>query len=104
QIKRLITLIERLLDVSRIQAGRLELNRAPVDLRELVTEIVTDLGHQLAQSRSTLTVRAERPLIGWWDPLRLEQVVTNLLTNAIKFGEHAPIEIAITAEDGVAWL
>ncbi|XYI04125.1 ATP-binding protein [Sorangium sp. So ce1128] len=100
QIKRLATLIDMLLDVSRIQAGKLELNRAPVDLRELVAEIVT----QLAQPGSTLTVRAEQPVTGWWDRYRLEQVVTNLLTNAIKFGECAPIEITITAEGEVARL
>ncbi|AUX36802.1 MULTISPECIES: ATP-binding protein [Sorangium] len=104
QIKRLATLIDMLLDVSRIQAGRLELNRAPVNLRELVTEIVVHLGDQLVQSGSTLAMRAEQPIIGWWDPYRLEQVVTNLLTNAIKFGEHSPIEIAITGEDRVARL
>ena len=104
QIKRLATLIDMLLDVSRIQAGRLELNRASVDLRELVAEIVAHLGDQLAQSGSTLAMRAEQPVIGWWDPYRLEQVVTNLLTNAIKFGERSPIEITITGEDGVARL
>jgi PAS domain S-box-containing protein len=104
QIKRLATLIDMLLDVSRIQAGRLELNRASVDLRELVAEIVAHLGDQLAQAGNTLAMRAEQPVIGWWDPYRLEQVVTNLLTNAIKFGERSPIEITITAEDRVARL
>ncbi|WP_437964106.1 ATP-binding protein [Sorangium sp. So ce260] len=104
QIKRLASFVDMLLDVSRIQAGRLELNRAPVDLRELVAEIVTHLGNQLEQSGSTLAVRAEQPVTGWWDRYRLEQVVTNLLTNAIKFGERAPIEITITAEGEVARL
>lgn len=104
QIKRLDNLVDMLLDVSRIQAERLELNRASVDLRALVDEVVTHLGVQLAQSGSMLAMRAEQPVIGLWDPHRLEQVVTNLLTNAIKFGEHAPIEIAITAEDRVARL
>ncbi|WP_438039693.1 ATP-binding protein [Sorangium sp. So ce128] len=104
QIKRLSNLVDMLLDVSRIQAGRLELDRAPVDLRELVAEIVAQLGDQLAQSGSALAVRAEQPITGWWDRYRLEQVVTNLLTNAIKFGERAPIEITITAEGGVARL
>ncbi|WP_437588366.1 ATP-binding protein [Sorangium sp. So ce1000] len=104
QIKRLAHLIDMLLDVSRIQAGRIELNRAPVDLRALVAEIVTHLGDQLAQSGSTLAVRAEQPVTGWWDRYLLEQVVTNLLTNAIKFGERAPIEITITAEGGGARL
>ncbi|MDC0684380.1 ATP-binding protein [Sorangium atrum] len=104
QIKRLSNLVDMLLDVSRIQAGRLELDRAPVDLRELVAEIAAQLGDQLAQSGSTLAVRAEQPITGWWDRYRLEQVVTNLLTNAIKFGEREPIEITITAEEGVARL
>ncbi|WP_437277242.1 ATP-binding protein [Sorangium sp. So ce375] len=104
QIKRLTNLVDMLLDVSRIQAGRLELHRASVDLRELVTEIVAHLGDQLAQSGSTLAVSAEQPITGWWDPYRLEQVVTNLLTNAIKFGERSPIEITITGEDRVARL
>ncbi|WP_437758864.1 ATP-binding protein [Sorangium sp. So ce1389] len=104
QTKRLATLIDTLLDASRIQAGRLELNRASVDLRELVAEIAAHLGDQLAQSGSTLAVRAEQPVIGWWDPYQLEQVVTNLLTNAIKFGEGSPIEITITGGDGVARL
>ncbi|XXX35071.1 ATP-binding protein [Sorangium sp. So ce117] len=104
QIKRLSNLVDMLLDVSRIQAGRLDLDRAPVDLRELVAEIVAQLGDQLAQSGSTLAVRAEQPITGWWDRYRLEQVVTNLLINAIKFGERAPIEITITAEDRVARL
>ncbi|XXX80615.1 ATP-binding protein [Sorangium sp. So ce134] len=104
QIKRLANLVGMLLDVSRIQAERLELNRAPVDLRELVAEVVTHLGDQLAQSGSALAVRAEQPITGWWDQYRLEQVVINLMTNAIKFGEGAPIEIAITADGGVARL
>ncbi|XYH93492.1 ATP-binding protein [Sorangium sp. So ce1128] len=104
QIKRLANLVDMLLDVSQIQAGTLELNRAPVALRELVAEVVTHFGDQLAQSGSTLAMRAEQPVTGWWDRYRLEQVVTNLLTNAIKFGERAPIEIRVTAEGGVARL
>ncbi|WP_437795556.1 ATP-binding protein [Sorangium sp. So ce693] len=104
QIKRLANLVDMLFDVSRIQAERLELNRAAVDLREVVAEVVTHLGDQLAQSGSTLAVRAEQPVTGWWDRYRMEQVVINLLTNAIKFGEGAPIEITITAEGGVARL
>jgi PAS domain S-box-containing protein len=104
QIKRLGDLVDMLLDVSRIQAGRLELNRAPVDLCELVDAVVTHLGDLIARSGSALVVRAEQPVIGGWDPHRLEQVVTNLLTNAIKFGEQQPIEVTITAEHGGARL
>ncbi|PCC71255.1 PAS domain S-box-containing protein [Nannocystis exedens] len=104
QVQRLADLVDMLLDVSRIQAGQLDLNRAPVDLRELVTQAVTQFDDQFARSGSTLALRADKPVIGQWDPYRLEQVVTNLVANAIKFGEHAPIEIAVTAEAGVARL
>ncbi|MDI1484183.1 AAA family ATPase [Polyangium sp. y55x31] len=104
QIKRLDNLVDMLLDVSRIQAGRLELNTSLVDLRDLVADVVANLGDQIARSGSTLTVRAEAPVIGRWDPHRLEQVVTNLLTNAIKFGEDRPIEITIDAEAELARL
>ncbi|MDI1446670.1 AAA family ATPase [Polyangium sp. 6x1] len=104
QVKRLADLVDMLLDVSRIQAGRLELHTTPVELRVLVDEVVVHLGDLIARSGSTLAVRAEQPVVGRWDPHRLEQVVTNLLTNAIKFGERQPIDIAITQEDGVARL
>ncbi|WP_437952412.1 AAA family ATPase [Sorangium sp. So ce296] len=104
QVKRLTNFVDMLLDVSRIQAGRLELYIAPVELRALVDEVVALLGHQIAQSGSAVAVRAEQPVIGRWDPHRLEEVVTNLLTNAIKFGERQPIDIAITREDRVARL
>ncbi len=67
QIKRLAALVDMLLDVSRIQAGRLELDPAPVDLRALVAEVVAHLGDQLAQSGCALAVRAEQPVIGRWD-------------------------------------
>jgi signal transduction histidine kinase len=107
QIKRLAGLVEMLLDVSRIQAGRLELNPMIVDLRALVEEVVTHLGDQIAQSGSTLTMRpaqAAQPVVGQWDPYRLEQVVTNLLTNALKFGCDNPIEISIDIESQLARL
>ncbi|MDC3962363.1 AAA family ATPase [Polyangium jinanense] len=104
QIKRLASLVDALLDVTRIQAGRLELNPTLVDLRALVQEVAAHLGDQIAQSGSTLTVRADQPVVGPWDPYRLEQVVTNLLTNAIKFGKEKPIEITIGIDGQLARL
>ncbi|MGK4006822.1 AAA family ATPase [Sorangium sp. So ce1036] len=98
QIKRLTTFVDMLLDVSRIQAGRLELDRTEIDLRAVVGEVAAYLGDQLAQAGCALSVRAPEPVVGLWDAHRLEQVVTNLLTNAIKFGGGKPIEVVITRE------
>lgn len=104
QIWRLADLIEQLLDVSRIQAGRLDLQRSDVDLRRIVRDVATQLADQLRLAGTALNVQAEQPVIGHWDSDRLEHVVTNLLTNAIKFGHGRPIEVAIASDGRTARL
>ncbi len=97
QIGRMGNLVGLLLDVSRIQAGRLELDLQPVDLGQVVQETVVQLTEDLRRSGSKLTVEAPAPVVGYWDGSRVEQVVINLLTNAIKFGEGNPIEVTVEA-------
>jgi PAS domain S-box-containing protein len=97
QVVRLSRLIDSLLDVSRIGAGRLELDWEDVDLARVVHEVVGRFEPQAAHVRSPLIVQAPRPLIGRWDPLRLEQVVTNLLSNALKYGAGKPVELVVTS-------
>ncbi|KYF58706.1 hypothetical protein BE08_46050 [Sorangium cellulosum] len=104
QIGRLTALIDQLLDVSRIQAGRLELQLSEVDLCAVVRDAAAQLADQLALAGVELVVRAEAPVVGRWDGDRLEQVVTNLLTNAVKFGGGKPIEVAIASDGRVARL
>ncbi|HET9552626.1 MAG TPA: ATP-binding protein [Anaeromyxobacteraceae bacterium] len=101
--QRLEKLVEALLDVSRIHMGRLELDVEEVDLGAVVAEAVSELGDELAQSGSTVSVVGE-PTLGWWDRLRLGQVVTNLLSNAVKYGAGKPIEIRYGLREGRAWL
>ncbi len=98
QAARLETLVAALLDVSRIQAGRLDLSFEEVDLGALVQETVAQFEEHFAQSGCPVTVRSAGPLKGQWDRLRLGQVVTNLLSNAVKYGEGKPIEIAVQGE------
>ncbi|MFY0567596.1 ATP-binding protein [Archangium lansingense] len=95
QADRLRTLIEQLLDASCIGSGRFELMREEFDLCQLVQDVVDDLRDQLSRSGSQLEVRTGCPAMGRWDRLRLEQVVTNLLANAIKFGEGKPLEVRV---------
>ncbi len=104
QGRRLIRLIGDLLDVSRIETGRLVLDLADVELGALVRDVVERLEPDLARSRCSLSVRASAPVTGRWDRSRLDQVVTNLLSNAMKFGSEKPIEISIGAEGGIARL
>ncbi len=106
QVDRLARLISEMLDVSRIDAGRLELVIEDVDLGELVREVVGRFGGELERAATELSVALEPAVVGPWDRLRLDQVVTNLLHNAIKYGKGAPIHIALglDAETGAARL
>jgi predicted ATPase/signal transduction histidine kinase len=102
QASRLTRLINDLLDVSRIEAGRLSIERADVELGVLVREVVTRFEGDLARARCPVSIDEVSPVVGQWDRSRLDRVVTNLLSNAIKFGAGAPIEIAVGADRGVA--
>jgi PAS domain S-box-containing protein len=102
QIERLMRLIEGLLDVSRITAGRLHLELERVDLVEVAREVVERSTSGMDPGRSAL--RAAGPVVGTWDRLRLEQIVTDLVTNAIKYGAEKPIEIAVERNGQIARL
>jgi signal transduction histidine kinase len=95
QVTRLAKLVSELLDVSRISGGRLQLEPERFDLAALVDEIVARVGDEADRAGSCIGVNAERPCFGSWDRMRIDQVVTNLLTNAIKYGDGKPIAIEL---------
>jgi signal transduction histidine kinase/HAMP domain-containing protein len=95
QTKRLSTLIDELLSVARIRMGRLHLEREAIDLASIVKDVAERFGEELARAKCQLSVSAPVPAVGCWDRTRLEQVVTNLLTNAIKFGAGNPIGVRV---------
>jgi len=99
QVRRLITLIDSLLDVSRIAAGKLELCPEEIDLAQLAREVVGRFFESARQSGSSLQVHAPGQLMGVWDPSQIDQVLTNLLANAIKFGAGKPIEVVVEGND-----
>ncbi|WP_169791657.1 AAA family ATPase [Sandaracinus amylolyticus] len=102
QVHRLDSLIGLLLDVSRIRRGRLQLDRQRVDLREIAREAMSLLAQDLSRSGSELVVRAEAPVVGCWDGARLEQVLINLLGNAIKFGRGGRIHVSVSLDGELA--
>ncbi|MFL5310499.1 MAG: PAS domain S-box protein [Myxococcales bacterium] len=93
QTERLSLLVERLLDVTRIAAGRLDLAPEPFDLSALVRQVVDDFREPAAQVASELRLDAPQALEGCWDRLRLEQVLVNLLSNAVKYGGGHPVTV-----------
>ena len=102
QTERLERLIENLLDVSRITTGHLELEPETLDLSELAQEVVERFREQAACGNVPIEVRTDGAVVGCWDRLRIEQVATNLLSNALKFGEGRPIIVQVHVEDGKA--
>ncbi|WP_437752521.1 AAA family ATPase [Sorangium sp. So ce1389] len=99
QIARLGHLINELLDVTRLSAGRLTLVRAQVDLAALAREVVERMGQQLANARCSVQLDLDEAVIGRWDPSRVEQVLINLLSNAMKYGAGGPIHV-VAREQG----
>jgi signal transduction histidine kinase len=95
QCKRLSTLAESLLDVSRLEAGRLVLDLEYVDLSMLAREVVSRFAGQAVRTNTPLEVHALEPVVGHWDRLRLEQVVSSLLSNALKYGAGSPVHLLI---------
>jgi signal transduction histidine kinase len=103
QLTRLSTLMADLLDVSRIASGQLTLELEAVDFGALVRDVVARCKVQAEQAGSVIEVEAPS-IIGQWDELLLEQAVTSLVENAIKFGRGRPIRLRLEAISGSARL
>ena len=87
-----------LLDVGRMNATRAEPQVEPVDFAEVIREVVESYSPEAVFNRSTLTVEAPPTLPGRWDRLALEQIVSNLISNAIKFGAGASIDVSLESK------
>jgi signal transduction histidine kinase len=93
--RKMARLVDDLIDVARIRSGQLHLELGSVDLREVIAEVGRRLAGEVARAGCLLAIEDGPPVVGTWDRARIDQVVTNLLTNALKFGPHQPVEIAV---------
>jgi two-component system, OmpR family, sensor kinase len=103
-INRYVQRANVLLDVSRINAGKLPLNPEPVDLARVVRESVEAYEAEAAHHRVELNVDCPDSLVGNWDRTALEQIASNLISNAIKFGAGHPVDVALDMSDDAARL
>ncbi|WP_415756196.1 hybrid sensor histidine kinase/response regulator [Pseudomonas sp. LT1P18] len=104
QIKSLIRLIEDMLDVSRIRTGKLSIRPTRFDLSALVRGLLQNFAPQIDAAESSVSLEAEQPVVGSWDEFRIEQVISNLLTNALRYGAKSPITVKVYSESGQAWV
>lgn len=98
QMARLVSLIDNLLDISRIRMNRLTVDPTQFDFAELVKDVVSRMEDQARQVESHITVKAEGAILGRWDKLRLEQLMVNLISNAIKYGSGEPITVSVESD------
>jgi len=98
QIKSLIRLIEDMLDVSRIRTGKLSIRPSRFDLVQLVSNLLQNFAPQMEAAETSVSFEASEPVVGCWDEFRIEQVVSNLLTNALRYGGRSPIQVRVYRE------
>lgn len=99
-VSKLTRLIDDMLDVSRIRTGKLKLNRDEHEMGDIVREVVFRMSLLFEAAGLTLpSIICTDRIMGHWDRFRLEQVISNLLTNAIRYGKGKPIEISIKRQE-----
>jgi signal transduction histidine kinase len=105
----LLDLLNEILDLSKLEAGKFSLENAPFDLREMTTQLIDTFRHRAREKGITVAhaIAPDVPARLSADPLRLRQVLMNLLSNAVKFTEHGSVTLGVTVEstsDRNVWL
>lgn len=95
QLDRLASLVDDLLDLSSIRAGKLNFNFEDVDLSTVLAEVTERFQEALSQAGCELEISAQPGFVARIDRLRMEQVVSNLISNAIKYAPGRPLRIAL---------
>ncbi len=95
QVKKLSQMINDLLNLSLITTGRLDLDLEEVNLVKITKNVTENFSELIKQEKYKVRVEAEKPVIGNWDKTKIEQAITNLVSNALKYGQNKPIDIQV---------
>jgi signal transduction histidine kinase len=102
----LLSLINEVLDLSKIEAGKLDLNPEPINLPRLIEEVIGTAGQLAEKSKNRLIVEAQENVGALTaDPMRLKQILLNLLSNACKFTKEGEVALRVRkVADGRDWV
>ena len=102
----LLSLINEVLDLSKIEAGKLELNPEPIDLSRLIDEVIGTAEQLAEKNKNRLVVDAQENVVTLTaDSMRLKQILLNLLSNACKFTKEGEVALRVRkVVDGHAWI
>lgn len=102
QLKSMMRLIEDMLDVSRIKNGKLSIQPQGANLSLLVRQLAEDLTPFAKEAEVEFVLQIDSEVEGHWDAFRIEQIIINLLTNAVRYGKGKPVHVSLTMEGGHA--
>lgn len=103
-VERIVHLVNDMLDISRVSTGKLSLNLEKVSLEKLVEEVTDRLSSFMDFANCPVKLELDRGITGLWDRFRIEQVLTNLLTNAAKYAPDRPVLVTARKDKGMAIL
>jgi PAS domain S-box-containing protein len=105
QILRLVRLIDEMLDITRIESGKMSLQVEPFFLADIMTDIKDQINDQVIElTKVPLQINIKKNSKVKWDRQRLEQVLINLITNSLKYGEGTPISIECDERDNQVFI
>lgn len=104
QINRLVRLVDDMLDLTRVQSGRLNYQFRDANLCEILNEVCDRLKEQFEHAQIRLDVKCAKEVHLMIDRDRIEQVIINLLTNALKYGNQKPVDVCLEAHDSHAYI
>jgi signal transduction histidine kinase len=99
QSMKLTSLLDELLDLTRIRLGKLQLSKEIVDLSAVVNSVVEQFRAELAQKGIPISVNTPESVKSFLDPMRVEQIVSNLISNAVKYGGGSPIRVLLEVDE-----
>ncbi len=95
QTNRLSRLVDDMLDISRIRTGKLSVHREQLDLSALVADVIDRMSSNFKEAGVAVELERTGPIEGQWDRMRVEQILSNLLTNALKYGDKKPVRVRL---------
>lgn len=94
------SLVNSLLEMTRIDTGQMSLQEQHISLRKVVTDVIQQFTRDLNLPRDQIVLEAEGECRGYWDGLKIEQVLNNLISNAVKYGDGKLVQVRLREHDG----
>lgn len=102
QLKRMVDLVNELLDISRISAGKFNLNLEKGDLAEILEAVCLRFRPEADRVGCDMRVEVKGAVVGMWDRSRIDEVIANLISNALKYGAKKPVEVTLEKKGNCA--